>query len=99
MPYGKNTSTSRVIAQATQIANAARRYFALTVLAAALSACNQNDDDPTALPDSAKPVIVVTNASLINGLILDATQPQSLIISPAGRIKATDNSGKVSLSV
>lgn len=99
MQYGKNTSISRVITRATQIANAARRYFALTALAAALSACNQNDDDPTAQPDSAKPVIVVANPSLINGLILEATQPQSLIISPAGRINATDNNGTAILSV
>lgn len=64
-----------------------------------MSACNQNDDDPTAQPDKAKPVIVVSNPTLVNGIILDATQPQSLTISSAGRINATDNSGKVSLSL
>lgn len=44
-------------------------------------------------------MIVVSNPTLVNGIILDATQPQSLTISPAGRINATDNSGKVSLSL
>ncbi|MCB1658571.1 MAG: hypothetical protein KDI39_10110, partial [Pseudomonadales bacterium] len=94
MPNSKHTFT-----HTSHVFNAARRFFVLTALAAALSACNQNDDDPTAQPDSAKPVIVVSNPTLINGIILDATQPQSLTISPAGRINATDNSGKVSLSI
>ena len=76
--------------------------FALTLLAAALlSACNENGDDGS-VADTAKPVITINNATLGNGVVLAAPAsgtPVSFTISAAGRIKATDNSGAVTLSV
>jgi hypothetical protein len=101
MQYGANVnmSTSRVITWATQIANATRRCFALTVLAAALSACNQNDHDTTP-PDITKPTLTITNASLVMGVILpNSATPSSFVIAPKGRITATDNNGTAILSV
>lgn len=74
--------------------------IALTAMTVSLLlACNENSSDPISQPDMTKPVISVTNSSLVNGVVLDATKPVSFTISPAGRIKATDNSGNVSLTV
>lgn len=110
MSYGANTPISRVITRATQIANAARRYFALTVLAAALSACNQSNNDttppsiinivPVKISDTTKPVLNISNASLVMGVILpNNATPSSFVIAPKGRITATDNNGTATLSV
>ena len=110
MSYGANTAISRVITRATQIANAARRYFALTVLAAAVSACNQSNHDttppsiinivPVKISDTTKPVLNISNASLVMGVILpNNATPSSFVIAPKGRITATDNNGIATLSV
>jgi hypothetical protein len=110
MSYGANTPISRVITRATQIANAARRYFALTVLAAAVSACNQSNHDttppsiinivPVKISDTTKPVLNISNASLVMGVILpNNATPSSFVIAPKGRITATDNNGTATLSV
>lgn len=110
MSYGANTPISRVITRATQITNAARRYFSLTVLAAAVSACNQSNHDttppsiinivPVKISDTTKPVLNISNASLVMGVILpNNATPSSFVIAPKGRITATDNNGTATLSV
>lgn len=74
--------------------------IALTAMTVSLLlACNENSSDPISQPDITKPVISVANYSLVNGVVLDATKPVSFTISPVGRIKATDNSGNVNLTV
>lgn len=70
---------------------------AVLMSVALLAGCNENDHDVQA--DKTKPVISVTNPSLVMGVVLDSTTPVSFTIADKNRIKATDNSGSVSLSV
>jgi hypothetical protein len=76
--------------------------FALTLLSAALlSACNENGDSGITV-DVTPPTITISNASLINGVVLAAPSsgtPVSFTIAAAGRIRAADNAGAVTLSV
>ena len=69
------------------------------MLAAALSACNQNDHD-VVTPDTIKPTLTITNASLVMGVILPSSATSSsFVIAPKGRITATDNNGTAALSL
>ena len=70
----------------------------LLLLAAALSACNQNDQD-IAQPDTTKPVITLNQPQLITGVQLSTTTPVSFVIADVGRLSANDNSGNATLSV
>lgn len=73
------------------------KYCAVLMSVALLAGCNKNDHDVKA--DKTKPVISVTNPSLVMGVVLDSTNPVSFTIADKNLIKATDNSGSVSLSV
>ena len=47
-----------------------------------------------------KPVLNISNASLVMGVILpNNATPSSFVIAPKGRITATDNNGTATLSV
>jgi hypothetical protein len=70
---------------------------AILLSVALLNGCNQNDNDVQI--DTTKPVIIITDASLVMGVVTDSTSPVSFTIADKGRIKAVDDSGSVSLSV
>lgn len=70
---------------------------AILVSVVLLAGCNQNDHDVQS--DKTKPIFSVTNPSLVMGVVLDSTNPVSFAIADNGRIKVTDNSGSVSLSI
>ena len=62
-----------------------------------LAGCNQNDHDVQS--DKTKPTISITNPSLVMGVVLDNVNAVSFTIANSGRVKATDNSGSVILSI
>jgi hypothetical protein len=77
---------------------------------ALLAGCNQSNHDttppsiinivPVKISDTTKPVLNISNASLVMGVILpNNATPSSFVIAPKGRITATDNNGTATLSV
>lgn len=91
-PYA-NTGSGSGITKSTL-----HKAATLALLAAALSACNQNDLD-IAQPDTTKPVITLNQPQLITGVQLSAITPVSFVIADVGRLSAIDNSGNATLSV